>query len=231
MDLFRYFETAIQLSKTFPTDPVLSYGLSRLRSVHILPAIAPVYQDLLLQFVLAEPGALSYGVSELIHQELNGHRVDREKLHACLESIMKRHSLAQHGSEVAWALYAALLFELKVSDEAASKIAALQDSVVALLALDCKSRGLISSSVSFAGWSSLMHESELYDSQWLLAYEASVKGWLPSHGGVDHVAQDDCFAFLRQEGVSFYRIEPTLSAIRSGEAPPPRRIIEPPVYH
>ena len=139
MDLFRYFESAIQLAKAFSEDPVLSYALSRLRPLKILPAVAPVYQDLVLQFVLAEPGALSYGVFELTREELNGHSVDRDKLHSCLESILKRHSLAQHGSEVAWALYVALLFELKISDDAARNISALRDSVVALLALDCKS--------------------------------------------------------------------------------------------
>jgi hypothetical protein len=37
----------------------------------------------------------------------------------------------------------------------------------------------------------------LYDEHWLLAYEANVKGWLPSVSGTDHVAADPNFGFLK----------------------------------
>ena len=33
-----------------------------------------------------------------------------------------------------------------------------------------------------------MHEGELVDSQWLLAYEANVKEWLPNKDGKDFVS-------------------------------------------
>jgi hypothetical protein len=54
-------------------------------------------------------------------------------------------------------------------------------------------------------WSLLMNQSELYGSQWLLSYEARVRGWLGSVGGGNHVTLDPAFAFLEREGVRFYR--------------------------
>ena len=49
-----------------------------------------------------------------------------------------------------------------------------------------------------------METSELRDERWLLAYEASVNGWLSSATGGDHIAADAEFAALRAGGVSFY---------------------------
>jgi len=49
-----------------------------------------------------------------------------------------------------------------------------------------------------------MTSDGLEGEQWLLSYEANVKGWLPSRGGGDHVAQHSAFAYLKRLGVSFY---------------------------
>jgi hypothetical protein len=49
-----------------------------------------------------------------------------------------------------------------------------------------------------------MTPGELYGSHWLLAYEANVKGWLPSGRSGDHVNNDSNFGQLKAAGVSFY---------------------------
>jgi hypothetical protein len=49
-----------------------------------------------------------------------------------------------------------------------------------------------------------MSADALYDEHWLLAYEANVKGWLPSVSGTDHVAADPNFGFLKSRKVFFY---------------------------
>jgi hypothetical protein len=49
-----------------------------------------------------------------------------------------------------------------------------------------------------------MTPEALYDEYWLLAYEANIKNWLPSVGGVDHVSADVNFGFLKANGVHFY---------------------------
>jgi hypothetical protein len=49
-----------------------------------------------------------------------------------------------------------------------------------------------------------MTKDLFYDKNWLLAYDANIKKWLPSVGGKDHIGADPNFSFLRQSGVYFY---------------------------
>jgi hypothetical protein len=58
--------------------------------------------------------------------------------------------------------------------------------------------------VDLSVWSNLMTGSALRGEHWLLAYEARIKGWLPSRDGSDYIAADPCFAWMRSENVSFY---------------------------
>ena len=46
--------------------------------------------------------------------------------------------------------------------------------------------------------------AELYDSRWMLAYEADVRGWLAPADGKDFVGSDGNFAKLKAAGVRFY---------------------------
>ena len=49
-----------------------------------------------------------------------------------------------------------------------------------------------------------MTRDELFGAQWILAYEASVKGWLPTFKKGDHIAETPQFEYLRQQSVSFF---------------------------
>ena len=55
----------------------------------------------------------------------------------------------------------------------------MEDSVVAVLALDAKAKGLISNNVNLTLWASMMTTQSLFEENWLLSYEANVKKWLP----------------------------------------------------
>ena len=84
-------------------------------------------------------------------------------------------------------------------------ISRCDDSVVALLALDCEQHGLVAKPLDKSLWSAHMTREALYDKQWLLAYEANIKKWLPNTGGIDHVSRDVNFGFLKRNKVSFYK--------------------------
>ncbi len=81
----------------------------------------------------------------------------------------------------------------------------MEDPFVALLTLHARELGLIGSTdLNLDKWCASMTLDGLRDSQWLLSYEANVKGWLKSVNGADHVLSDDRFAFLKKNEVSFY---------------------------
>jgi len=56
----------------------------------------------------------------------------------------------------------------------------------------------------FALWRKHMTSNALYSEHWLLAYEASVRGWLTPVSGVDYIARDSYFSILANHEVRFF---------------------------
>ena len=153
---------------------------------------------------MVEAGCIIFVFEQFLRFQKAGYSIAVVKLQEAFNDIIRRNAPLGHGSEVAWALWGAILFGISIDDSVASTLSEMMDSVVALLALDAQNRGLINPTTSFTKWESVMTRDELYGEQWLLCYEANVKGWLPSLGGGDHVATDPNFGFLKANGVSFY---------------------------
>jgi hypothetical protein len=88
-------------------------------------------------------------------------------------------------------------------DSVWNEVALVDDSVVALLSLDLKASGF-ADALDPALWSKHMQASDLYSENWLVAYEALEKGWLPLADGSNYVANDDFFSSLSTYDVEFY---------------------------
>lgn len=79
----------------------------------------------------------------------------------------------------------------------------MESSACALVALDCREAGLIPSGLNTAGWRRALTSDGLWSGQWLLAYEADLKGWLAPHAGA-FVENDPFFGPLKARDISFY---------------------------
>jgi len=75
--------------------------------------------------------------------------------------------------------------------------------VVSILVLDARNKSLIPEIVDVSLLQSAMVTEELYGDQWLLSYEANVKGWIRTHG-TDYVSSEPCFSFLKRHDIHFY---------------------------
>ena len=206
IDLIGYFSRAYELSKKYPDDSVLRFALGRMRRNVVVQPNWPLYESTLLHIAAVEPVTLSTVLDELYRYYQAGHQVSLQKVADVFHQVIRQHASVNHGSEVAWAIWGCLLFGIPLDDPTASRVAKMEDSVVAILALDAKARGLISSNVNLTLWASMMTTQSLFEENWLLSYEANVKGWLPSAsvGVPDHVIADPNFLFLKQNGVHFY---------------------------
>ena len=204
IDLIGYFSRAYELSQSYPDEAVLRFALGRMRRNVVVPPNWPLYESALLHIAAVESGTLSTVVDELYRYDQAGYQVDLPKVADALHQVIHQHGSVNHGSEVAWAIWGCLLFNIRLDDHTASQAAKMEDSVVAILTLDAKAKGLISSNISLTLWSSLMTTQSLFEENWLLSYEANVKSWLPSLGVHDHVSADPNFMFLKQNGVHFY---------------------------
>lgn len=196
-ELIEYFNRVFELKSQYPSDPVISYAVARLRSVDVGDPV--LLQNLICQCALAEPGAMEPAVT-LLQEKIQGGLT--EAIDKLIASIIALNAPLSHGSELAWALWAAVWFRRPISSTVARSLRRNRDPVVAVLALHAKELGLIKKDVSFADWST-MDASSLYNSQWLLAYEGNRRGWFPA-SKTRFVDTDPNFSYLKAIDVSFY---------------------------
>lgn len=213
-DLLDFFNLAFELSTRYPEASVLRYAISRARSISLHRSTWPVYQPLLLQCANAEPGTLKHAIAELKRYKDLGYALDHDQIEATIEQLVSRHVPLGHGSEVAWAIWLAVATESRISKKVAGPISTSDDPLVPLLALHANVEKLVVGGLDTTTWEDLMTSEELWGDQWLLCYEANVKGWLPSKGKKDHVRADPCFGYLKAKGVTFYNIRASALKVR-----------------
>ena len=203
-DLIHYFNKAIDLAIQNQDDFVLAYAVARLRGVNIEISNWDIVQDFLFQCLMVEPGTFLKVLERLMDAHDNGYPINRNQIDEVMNFHFIYDSSTGRASEVAWSLWALIFWDVPLSQQAANSVSHMEDSIVALLALDAERRGLVPSGLDTTLWESFITEQDLIERQWLLAYEASIKNWLPSVNGIDHIAQNPAFDFLRANDVEFY---------------------------
>jgi hypothetical protein len=218
-DLTGFFSRAIELSSANPEKSVLRYAIARFRKTPIDPANVSLLQNLLLRCVSCEQGTIPFVLEQLVRLYLAGHSVPRVELEKVLNSQIQYHGPLGHTSEVAWSLWGAIAFGIVLNNTSANIVSNIDDSIVALLALDADSRGLFPNALNMSNWVQYMTPRSLYEENWLLSYEANIKGWMRSATGVDHVVQDPNFGFRKSNGVEFYDLANAVPVIPKATQP------------
>ena len=204
-DLIKYFDYVTRYLEKNPTEHIAKYAIARIRTLAISQSNHKLFQSLLCHCMAFEPGAARECIQAIHFAETNhGLVVDTAQLEATVNVIIEQNAPVAHDYEVSWCLWAALNWSLNLLASVATKLSNVENSIVAILALDADQRGLFLGQLDKSLWQARMTAAELYEDEWLLAYEANVQGWLPTLGGGDHVAADPGFAFLKQQGVRFY---------------------------
>lgn len=217
-EIIHYFGQAFAFSREYPEKSVLKYAVSRLSGIKVSPANWTLCENLLMQCATVDPSTIEVVLNQLVRYRDLRYTLELPHIGEALNRVISRHAPPNHGSEVAWAIWALMVLSVPIDDDA-TRAASMNDSIVAILMLDAKAKGLISSSVNFNHFQSYMTTDDLYGGQWLLAYEANIKNWLPSVTGRDHVNRDKCFSFLKTNGVYFY--DDTLSGKVKFKRPEP----------
>jgi hypothetical protein len=202
-DLIRFFDRTFALARENPEESVIRYAVSRLSGVTFLPSNQSLLEKLLLQGIMNEPGAIRLILNQLLRLRDSGYSIDRDRFSQVLNTVIQQHAYQGHGSEVAWAIWGLIVFGLPLESENARISMAMNDSVVSILVLDARNKSLIPEIVDVSLLQSAMVTEELYGDQWLLSYEANVKGWIRTHG-TDYVSSEPCFSFLKRHDIHFY---------------------------
>lgn len=215
-EIIYHFDRAFDLFNENPEGTFLKYVISKFNRVVIHSENWSYFEKMLLQSAITEPGTLSGVLEHLLRYKALGYTLNIDFIGDGFNEIIKQHGPLGHGSEIAWAIWGLLALQIPLEEKSATTAASMNDSIVAILTLDADKKGLVPSGVDYSNCELFMTAENLYGEQWLLAYEANVKGWLPSVGTTDHVKDDECFNFLKTNGVCFYddrlsrHIEPQL---------------------
>ncbi|MEX2153689.1 MAG: RNA-directed DNA polymerase [Gemmatimonadaceae bacterium] len=224
-DLVAFFDVAFGVAQDHREKSAVGYALDRLDNQFIHPNNWELYQSLLLQAVTVEPGTAPTAFHRLAAAKWRGQSLNVKQIADFAADQINEHARLGHANEVAWALWAALVFDVKLGRIESKALAAMSDSVVALSALHAMRRGLFKSKVDTNNWRELLTSEQLLGDQWLLAYEAAVKSWLRPSGGANYIQADSTFEFFFNLGVEFYD-ESKASPIPPSPSPSPSWIAE-----
>jgi hypothetical protein len=221
-DLMTYFDLAFELSRENSKDHVLKYSIARLSPRdNAKDAIDstnwPLLQNFLFQCQMVETGTFFQILELLIQYHQLGYDIDVNSVSEVLNTQIIQQCASNYGSEAAWSVWASIFFGITIEANAAKALSLIRDPIVALLSLDARQRGLIPIGLDTTLWESYMDAPNLYGPQWLLSYEANLKGWLPSKSNNDHVLSDPMFRFLKINGIEFYDLSKLPSAVPAGE--------------
>ena len=118
--------------------------------------------------------------------------------------LIRMHAPLGHGSEVAWALWLAIVLEVSLPATVLNVVTQLVDPFVPVLALWAEECGLIAEGrLDKARWKQIAADEGLERSHWLLAYEGATRGWLGGDAG-RKVAEHKVFGWLSEKDVTFF---------------------------
>ena len=214
--IFRFFDQAFELARSHPSENILNYAAGRIANIRGWQTDYELVEDLLIQCARVEAGALPLVLNTILRsgKTTPGRSSKRRDL---LFRLILEHAPQRHSSEVAWSLWACIVFKFRLTTKVGRAVLTMEDSVCALLLLHAQSLGLMQSPQDTDSLKSVMKTEELYGNRWLLAYEADVKGWLTSSQGAAHVGADHNFGQLKAAGVSFYDVNQTTLPETLGE--------------
>lgn len=213
-DLLRYFDHVFDVVADYPDEDIMKYAIGRLNGIVINEKNWALFQNLLAQCSLIEPGVLKFVINQLARY-FQSYQIDKTIYEECFNQLIYIHAPLGHGSEVAWAIFSLILLSLPIHSKVLDMVSAMEDPIVATLALDAQNKKLTPHDYTFSHFATHMTTPDLHGDHWLLAYEANVKGWLPPNGPGGNVEADSCFSFLKNANVSFFDSSITLDAIKT----------------
>lgn len=202
-DLLAFFGKAFDLAAANHADSVLRYAVASVQGISVNASAWRAFHNCVLSAAAADASTLPVALGTLYEvARRGGHSVPVGPLAEVIESVIAFHAPRAQSSEVAWALWGALAWKVSLSARSAQLIDAMEDDIVALLALNAAADGLFAPGELTANtWSTLVSQPDaLTGEHWLLAYEANFHGWLKTPA----VAQDPTFSAMSDAKVSFY---------------------------
>lgn len=207
MRLLEFYDLSVRLLREADSEPIFKYTAKLSASIVVSESNFDIYLSMLLQWALLEPSTLRHVIDIIKAYKDKGYQLNTHDISETIHQIIIENATKGCTSEIVWAVWGSLICHIPISDETAIVLSKIENPFVALLTLDATRLGLISNAVNFDLWRSLMNAEELKNGNWLLAYEALLKNWLPSINGSNYCSNENGFKILFDNDVEFYRTD------------------------
>jgi hypothetical protein len=201
-DIDHYFDLARDLAKSHSDESVMVYALRKSSSLIVRKENWSTYEAHLCLIAAAHPVTLQTIARIIATYGGLGYPINRLRLSRLANSLIGEHAPLEHHSEVAWCLWMCKELQLEVSAWNVDAVAEMHSNVTSLLLLDHGAANRLPKLPANTKWKQFEREEALWDDQWLLSYEAGLRGW----GGMTdkHISADIFFRELKEYGVHFY---------------------------
>jgi hypothetical protein len=206
-DLQRLFSKAFELARK--DENVIKYALKKSIGVRVHPENWELYEANVLRSGIVSPNCLSTVASILSTYNALGYSLHRDRVLSFCKNIIAPAARSEHHSEVVWGLWTALELSIKLPKTVTAALGGIRSAVSALVALHLRDESLLTGTLDTSSWQSFLNPIGLKGPMWMLAYEASRKGWLG--GGTGFVAMDPLFGPLHAADVPFYETRERLA--------------------
>lgn len=208
-DIITYFSKVFEYAKLFPNDFVIKYALSKISKTLIKPDNWNLYESFILQSIMVAPNALVIATQILLSYSILEYELNKERISYTINSLIYKHSNLNHSHEVSWALWLSKTLNIPIEGKTIQRISDLEDSVVAIVTLDLyQNNNVIKDKLEFKKWESIVRydksDKNLYSKNWLLCYEANIKGYFNQIDQDTYIAEDPFFYALKDNNVNFY---------------------------
>ncbi|EPH13173.1 RNA-directed DNA polymerase [Myroides odoratimimus] len=200
IDIERFVSLSLQHSDENPKDSVLLFSIQVLKYLELFDENWETYEALILKIGIVEPRSLPV-VTEILASNIT--RVNKSKIKVIIEKLIKLHLPKGHNFEVSWALWMCVEFDIKIKNKMAEQIFASNDILSKLIALDMKSKRLISPSVDTNSLLTELTVDSLMEENWIFTYESIKKGWLTPI--TNPIESNEYFKILLAKDIFFYR--------------------------
>ncbi|HIG0361778.1 hypothetical protein A0J52_06870 [Clostridium sporogenes] len=189
------------LIKEYPNESVLKYSLARIKKLAISKKNWPLVQAFVLNSIIYDSTAMPLACSILSEYYHKKYGINESEVIKVIDNIIDKALYTNYDYELLWALWLGKLLDVKLKDEMLSKVCLIDSPIIALIILsDYKHSGKLDTT----RWEEHMTKEDLYSEYWILAYEALVRGWLPSKSATDYIEEDQFFKALKDKNVRFF---------------------------
>jgi len=170
----------------------------------------PILESILLQIATSEIRAITVISKILVSYKSYGYSLDLDKIKTAFLKIAKNGVANNYGFEICWAFWVLGQIEVAIENDI-PELSHINDPLAILAVLNARESGIYRGSLDITSWQNLLSEDGLYDSNWMLCYEAENRGWLSNQNGICLVQEDQYFKKLESKSISFLNMENTIN--------------------